>query len=201
MNRLVLGTALVVVLGLIALLLAAALGIFPRRDDPIATEVSLAAAESAEEKLERLISDNEEVRLSAVELTSLFHYRPEAWKLGLPLLEPSAAMMADTLVISGRVQTSSLPSQPILVRVRMFLPDTADVKVAGTVSSIGRDKTVLNVLNVEVAGMPVPTRLIADAIGHLDSGLGGQSESAVLLPLPDGISAARVERGELLLIP
>jgi hypothetical protein len=200
MRRLLLGTAFVVVMGLIALLLASALGIFPAQDRAI-TEVSLEAAESAEGKLERMSSNHEEVRLTAVELTSLFHYRPEVWSLG-PLLSPNVAMNADTLTLTGRVPTSSLSSGSILDRVRPFLPDTADVMVSGAVVSPDQDRAVLYVRNVEVAGMPVPSRYIMEAISHLDRASAvGTAEPALELPLPVGITSARVEAGELILTP
>lgn len=188
MQRFALGAALVLVLALIAGLLASALGFWPGGAAPEG-DVSQEAAASAEAKLER-VAQGEEVSLTATELTSLFTYRPDVWTIR-PIHSPVVEMSGDTVRVKGGFPTSEIPAQIELGPLRALLPDTTSVDVAGTVGSRAANSIVLEIGTVEVEGMPIPERFYSQLL---------QSD-AFTLPLPDGISAARVEGGELILTP
>lgn len=188
MQRFALGAALVLVLALIGGLLASALGFWPA-DAGTSDEISPQAAASAEAKLESVMN-GEEVALTASELTSLFTYRPDVWTID-PILSPIVEMSSDTVRLKGGVPKSAIPSQIELGPLRALLPDTTQVNVAGTVRSRDEQSIILEVATVEVEGMPVPSRFYGQLL----------QADALTLPLPAGISAARVEGGELILTP
>src|SRR5688572_18760903 len=102
--------------------------------DSLAASVAISpeAAEEAENKLRRLQA-GEEVRLTDSEVTSLFRYRPEVWSLG-GMSSPIVRMSGDTLWLSGAVDPQYLPPHPALDAVRMILPDTVRVDLAGSVT-------------------------------------------------------------------
>jgi hypothetical protein len=177
------------------------LGIFPSRQQrPAVTEVSPEAAASAEMKLAAL-DNGEEVRLSGIELTSLFRYRPEIWSAGA-VTSPAIQMSGDTLWLTGAIPTDRLPSQPEIDAIRFFLPDTAWVELAGHVRPMPGGVTVLDVSSIDLAGMPIPPRyipVIADRMGHEQRA--DLPPTSIILPLPGGVGSARVEGGELILTP
>jgi hypothetical protein len=189
MQKFALGAALLLVLALIAGLLASALGWWPGGDDGPGIEVSAEAAAQAEAKLETLEA-GEQIALSPAELTSLFTYRPEVWSLR-PVHSPVVAMSGDTVRVEGRVPRTEIPADIEMGPLRALLPDTTRVEVIGTVRSQREGTIALEIGSVEVEGMPVPARYYSQLL-----------ESDVLtLPLPAGVSGARVENGELILIP
>jgi hypothetical protein len=162
-------------------------------------EVSPAAALAAETKIASLRSGEGEARLDSGELTSLLRFRPETWYLG-PVLNPEVHIVLETLTVSGSVATADLPPDAELDSFRYLLPETTHVAVAGTVSTEQSGSTTLRVSSIEVAGMPVPERfypLILDRMGRGEN----LPSNAIVLPLPDVVSDARVEGGELVLLP
>lgn len=185
------------------LALAAAGGILYWRAmaDPVATEVSPEAAALAEEKLRALREDQEPVELSSVELSSLLRYRAPAWVAGA-VGEPSVALSGDTLVLTGKVATERLPSHPDLDALRPMLPDSASVELTGTLRSRGAGEAELEVVEVELAGLPVPARyypqVLERAGRRAQPGLG---PNALAIRLPPGVGTARVQGGVLLLTP
>lgn len=193
-------------IGLLLLLLLAllALGwwISDRMDrDRAPVEVSVEAAEAAERKIERLRSDGEEVRLSGVELSSLFRYRAPVWAVN-GVEEPEVEMMADTLVLSGTVATDRLPSHPELDRIRGLLPESSRIEVTGLVRSFDAGRVALDLRQVEFAGIPIPSRYypeVLERIGRRDEP--GLEPTALALRLPEGVGSARVEGGHLVLTP
>lgn len=191
---------------LLALVLVTGLGWWFRDSLPFlrqrdATEVSPEAAAVAEEKLGRLRDDREAVSLNSIELSSLLRYRNPGWADDV-LQEPSVELSGDTVRLHGKVATARLPSHPELDRVRGLLPDSAQVDVAGGLTSSRDGRAVLDVRSVEFAGIPIPSRYYPSIL----EGLGrrtepGQSPSSMSLPLPPGAETARVENGRLLLTP
>jgi hypothetical protein len=173
----------------------------PGRSAPAPLEVSPAAAASAEVKLSRLASEGEPARLSEVELTSLFRFRPEVWSLA-GVRDPEVRLSGSTLRLSGVLPTDRLPALPELEAIRMFIPDTARVEVGGTVEPIAGGRTVLDISSIEIAGMPIPARFYPAILDRLGRDPGdGLPPTAYPLPLPQGIGAARIENGELILTP
>src|ERR1700741_4402707 len=123
-------------LGLIGLaLLAVGAGPFRARipgpwqqKEPV--EVSQAAAASADEKLARLRDGGETVRLSDVEFTSYLRYRFDQQLAG-QLEAPTIDFEGEQVTLSGRFPTDRLPDSREVRAVKEFLPDTAEVSVAG----------------------------------------------------------------------
>lgn len=165
------------------------------------TEVSPEAATSAEAKLERLRAKREEVRLSGVELTSLFRFRyPEA----LPGVvgAPSVAFSGDTVRLTGQLAADQLPDVKELNAVRDLLPDTTPVVITGQVAPLADARSSFQVAGVQVAGIPIPSRIygsVLERLGRRDEP--GLAANAIAFPLPPGVAGARVEEGHLVLTP
>lgn len=172
---------------------------FLDRDRPV--EVSPEAAAQAREKLDRLRSDGQPVRLSGVELSSLLRYGSQDWA-PVGLREPEIRMSGDTMMVAAIIPTDRIPSHPDLDRVRSLLPDSARVEVTGNVRGLGAGRAALAVRQVEFAGIPIPERYyppMLERLGRSDEPELASAEMA--LPLPPGVSEVRVEDGYLLLIP
>lgn len=192
--------------GLALLLLVAGAGLYLLRDrlfggDVEYSEISPEAAAQAEEKLTRLREEREPVQLSGVELSSLLHYR---YPNSLPpvLRDPAIGFAGDTVQLSGRLATESLPSFGDLDRMRMLLPDTTPVVVRGQLQPLPDGRTSFQVQQVEVAEIPIPERLYPRVLERLRRGAdAGLPENVVAFRLPPGIGSARVENSQLLLNP
>lgn len=191
---------------LFALLLLAGLGFgawrlgYLRFGPPVATEVSPEAAAQAEAKYRELVEHGRPVRLNEVELTSALRYRLRD-RLPGDLFDPTVALRGDTVTLSGRVPADRLPPVPALDRVRAFLPDTASIDVTGALVG-GAGSVYFDVREVRFAGVPIPARYYPQAL----RGLGrrdqpGLPPTALGFRLPDGVAAARVAGGELILEP
>ena len=170
-------------------------------EDEVPVEVSPEAAAIAEQKLVRLRDDGRTARLSGVELSSLLRYRSPRWVTNMVAV-PSIVLSADTLRLFGTVSTDQLPSHPELDAARAFLPDNSRIEVAGQVRSLPSGRIALHLLEVEVAGLPVPRRyfpLILEKVGRPDEP--ELPENAVALQLPAGVGSARIEHGILILTP
>jgi hypothetical protein len=165
------------------------------------TEVSPAAAESGEAKLERLRTRGDTIRLTETELASLLQYRllgqfPEM------LQNPSAAMSGDTLRVGGRVPTEMLPDLQELERVRAFLPDTTRIDLTGRFLPREPGNAAVEFEEVAVAGVPIPRRYypsVLERLGRRDEP--GLPPNAMVLPLPRGVGSVWVENGELVMTP
>lgn len=163
--------------------------------------VSPEAAADAREKLEQMRTQRQPVRLSGVELSSLFRYDAAAWTPE-GLSEPVVRMSGDTMTVAAVIPTDRIPSHPDLDRVRSLLPDSARVEVSGAVRPLGEGRAALAVRQVEFAGIPIPERYyppMLERIGRRDEAELREDEMA--LPLPPGVSEVRVEDGYLVLIP
>jgi hypothetical protein len=158
------------------------------------------AAADAEAKLSNLHLSLEEARLSGEELTSLLRYRPEVWSLG-PVIHPEVRISGDTLRLNGAILTAEIPSDPQLDAIRSLLPDTATVDVTGTVRPNSTGSVMLQVYSVEVAGMPIPARYHPMILERLGPTTVDPDGATLVLPLPGPLGTARVEAGELILVP
>ncbi len=167
--------------------------------DPI--EISPLAAERAAGKLERLRSGGQPATLSDVEISSLVRYKLQGW-VPRELAEPEIGMSGDTLRLIGRVAGDRLPVMEGLDEVRAMLPDTARVVVQGRLQPLRGGRAAFEVLGVDVAGIPLPRRYypeVLQRIGRRDEA--GVAPNAVGFALPDGVFAARVANGQLILEP
>jgi hypothetical protein len=164
-------------------------------------EVSPAAAASADEKLARLRSGGDTIRLSDVEFTSYLRYRFQEQLAG-QLEAPTVDFEGEQVTLSGRFPTDRLPDSRQVRALQEFHPDTADVHVAGGVRTLSPGRVALRVDNASFARVPVPAEVIPEALGRVgrrdEPGL-GPNEYA--FSLPPGVGSARVEAGQLVLAP
>jgi hypothetical protein len=172
-----------------------------KKKDAPATEVSPAAAESAEKKLERMRASGDTVHLTGTEFTSYLRYRFQD-QLASQLDQPTVAFSGDTLMLQGRLPTERLPDTRELRAVRDFLPDTAEVRMRGNLRTLAPGRAALRIGSVSFAKVPVPQSVYPDALkrmGRVDEpGLGADEYP---FRLPPGVSSARVEGGALVLAP
>lgn len=170
-----------------------------REREPVA--VSPEAAAIAQEKIDRLRSGGETARLSSIEVSSLLRFRGPAWLTGR-VHEPGVELSGDTVRVSGTIATSELPSHPELDRVRVLLPDSSQVAIAGALTDLPSGRVAVEIDEVTFAGIPIPERYYPDVLerfGRRDEpGLG---EAAIAVSLPQGVGGARVEGGYLILTP
>jgi hypothetical protein len=176
-------------------------GPWQNKAGPEATEVSQAAAESAERKLDRMRQSGDTVHLNSVEFTSYLRYRFHD-QLANELDAPTVQFTGDTLTLNGRVPTDRLPDVRELRAVRELLPDTSDVKLRGQLRTLSSGRAALKIDAVSFAKVPVPHDVYTNALSrmgrHDEAGL---SADEYPFRLPPGVASARVERGELVLEP
>ena len=175
------------------------LGREPVSPEPI--ELTPTIAVSAERKLARLGSNGETARLTEAELASLLQNRPDIWSLG-GATPPRVTMRGDTLRVSGAVPVDRLPDDPAIDAIRMFLPDTAQVDISGTVSMFDERTLAFNVATVDVSGMPIPARYVPIVLGRL--GLSQRDDlpaESFAVPLPPDMGSVSVDDGELVITP
>ena len=164
-------------------------------------EVSPEAAASADEKLARLRGGGDTIRLTDVEFTSYLRYRFQEQLAG-QLEAPTVDFEGEQVTLSGRFPTDRIPDSRQTRALQEFLPDTADVRVAGGVRTLSPGRVALRVDNASFARVPVPAEVIPEALGRVgrrdEPGL-GPNEYA--FSLPPGVGSARVEAGQLVLAP
>lgn len=172
-----------------------------RADDTESMVPSEAMAERAERKMQRLRDgESSQVALSSRELESLLLFRyPGVLPafLGSPTLE----LVADQLKISARVPVDQIPRGEGLSDVAAFLPDTAEVMVAGRLLPLDSGRVAFAVDEVSAARVPVPQRFVPGALrraGRRDEP--GLPSDAIALPLPPGAAAAYIRRDSLVLL-
>ena len=175
------------------------LALIGRGSDPV--EVSPEAAAVAEEKIARLRADGDTARLSSIEASSLLRYRGPAWLTGR-VHEAGVEFDADTVRVSGTIATSELPSHPELDRVRVLLPDSSRVEISGVLAPLPSGRMGVDIERVTFAGIPIPARYYPDVLARFGrEPEPGLDESAIAVPLPQGVGGARVENGSLVLTP
>jgi hypothetical protein len=175
------------------------LALMGRGSDPV--EVSPEAAAIAEEKIQRLRAEGDTARLSSIEASSLLRFRGPAW-LTQRVHEAGVEFDSDTVRVSGTIATSELPSHPELDRVRVLLPDSSRVQISGLIAPLPSGRMAMEIDEVTFAGVPIPARYYPDVLarfGREDEP--GLAESAIAVPLPEGVGGARVENGSLVLTP
>jgi hypothetical protein len=167
----------------------------------VVTEVSPAAADAAEAKLERMRRSGDTVHLSGLEFTSYLRYRFHD-QLADRLDAPSVEFAGDTLSLHGRFPTAQLPDTREVRTIRQFLPDTADIKLRGQLRTLGPGRAAIRIDNVSFAKVPVPKDVYPDALKRLGRGdEPGLAADEYPFRLPPGVGSARVEGGELVLSP
>lgn len=171
------------------------------RNAAASTEISPAAAESAEKKLERMRASGDTVHLTGAEFSSYLRYRFHDQLAG-QLDAPSVTFSGDTLNLQGRLPTDRLPDTRELRAVREFLPDTAEVRLRGNLRTLGPGRAALRIDHVSFAKVPVPRDVYPDALKRLGrADEPGLAADEYPFRLPPGVSSARVEGSELVLAP
>ena len=169
--------------------------------EPRYTAVSPEAAASAETKLERLRAEGDTVRLSDVEFTSYLRYRFRDELTGR-LDSATVDFAGDTVTLTGRLPTDRLPSTREVEAVRYLIPDTADVRVEGSLRTLEPGRAALKVRRASFARVSIPETIYPDALNRV-----GRRDEPGLAPdeyafrLPPGVGAAEVQAGELVLAP
>lgn len=169
--------------------------------EPEVVEVSPAAADQAEEKLERLRGSGDTIHLNEVEFTSYLRYKAPL-EIADQLESVAVDFEGEALTFSGRLPADRLPDTRQVRAIRQFLPDTADVRVNGALRTLNPGRAALRVDGVSFAKVPVPADVYADALkslGRRDEP--GLASNEYAFPLPPGVGSARVEAGELVLAP
>ena len=170
-----------------------------QKDAPV--EVSPAAAAAAEEKLDQLRAGGDTVRLSGVELTSYLRYRFQEQLAG-QLEAPAVDFEGEEVILTGRFPTDRLPDSRQVRALQEFLPDTADVRVAGGMRTLSPGRVALRVDNASFARVPVPADVIPEALGRVGRrDEPGLAPNEYAFPLRPGVGSARVEAGQLVLAP
>lgn len=176
-------------------------GPWQSKAEPAVTEVSQAAAESAERKLDRMRQSGDTVHLSSVEFTSYLRYRFHE-QLANELDAPTVQFTGDTLTLKGRVPTDRLPDVREVRVAREFLPDTSEVKLRGQLRTLSSGRAALKIDAVSFAKVPVPHDVYINALNRLGRGdEPGLAADEYPFRLPPGVGSARVEAGELVLAP
>jgi hypothetical protein len=163
------------------------------------TEASPEVAAAAEAKLQQLRAGGDSVRLSGVEITSLLRYRAPAAALEM-VHDPAVEIAGDTIRLTGRVPTDRLPSNADLEKIRLLLPDTANLVVRGTLQSRAPGEAALQLQGVEFAGVPIPPRyypVILERLGRREEP--GLDPRSVGFRLPPSVAGARLSDGYLVL--
>lgn len=174
----------------------------PEAADTVVMVVSPEAAESAAEKLDALRTEGRTARLSEAEITSLLRYGSDVWTLG-GALPPVVSIRADTLHVSGTVATGRLPADPAIDAVRVFLPDTTEVQISGTIAPPIDERTLaFRIGSADVSGMPIPPRYIPAFLYRIGvPERNGLEPEVIAVPLPTEVGSARITDGELVLTP
>jgi hypothetical protein len=174
----------------------------PRRGAPPTVEgVSPELAAVAEDKLRALRDEGRPAALSGAELTSLLRYR-FAFEEVFGIAGPAVIVEDGQLRVGGMIATERLPRHPDLDRVRTFLPDTAVVEVAGTLTALDERRGAFEVREVSFAEVPIPRRYhgsILERVGRTPQP--GLPEDAVAFPLPEGARTVRIEGDQVVFDP
>ncbi len=158
-------------------------------------------AQLATGKIEALRDgDVERVALGATELQSLIQYQHMG---ALPAFatSPQISLNEDHVTVRVRVPVDKMPNVKGLRDVANFLPDTAEVEVSGTLIPFGTDRVALGVNDVKASGIPLPARMIKDAlkrVGRRDEP--GLPADAIEVSLPSGVRAAYIRNDSLIFL-
>lgn len=163
---------------------------------------SAAIADSTLGRFERFRNGKgpDRLGLGGTELTSVVRYSlPGIVPPGVS--EPTVSLADGRVHVSARVAVDAFPRLPHLDQVIGILPDTVLVEMRGTLARVDQEHLALLVDRMQIAHVPLPRRMIGDVL----SGLGAERraslpEDALLVPLPDGLSSAFVQRDSLVLL-
>jgi hypothetical protein len=172
-----------------------------RRDGAAEQVVTQEMADRAGARLDALSAgDSERVALSQPEVQSLLVYR---YRQVLPAFvdSPRVELRGDRMRIRARVPVEHLPRISGLGEAAGFLPDTAELSVAGRFIPMGNGRVAFGVDEVTTARIPLPGRFVPGLlreIGRADEA--GLPDDAIALTLPAGATGAYVRRDSLIIL-
>lgn len=176
----------------------------PWQREPVMTEVSEAAAEVAERKLERLRTGGDTVHMTDVEFTSYIRYRMAARFSTGDVELPTVTFPGNRVRVTGRFPKERIPEAQLrqLGAGADFIPDTADVAVDGSLRMMAPGRAAMKVESAAFARIPIPRERylpLLDRFGGMEEP--GLARDEVAFQLPPGVGEARVENGTLVLSP
>jgi len=146
------------------------------------------------------VGSEAELTLSGAEITSLLRYN-RADVLPDGIHTPTVRFEDGHAYTSARVALADFPGLPDLGPVAGMLPDTVSLELQGSVMGFGDREAALLVQGIEVAGVPLPRRVIPEVLTALGrSDRDGLPAEAVAVFLPTGIASAHVEADRLILV-
>lgn len=174
-------------------------------DDVAGYESPAASPELAEATLDRLerfrAGDGPAVlSLGDAELSSVVRYAlPGLVPPGVD--RPAVRLVDGRVLLLARVAVGAFPDLPALDQVLGILPDSVDILMEGTLGSWGRENLALTVHRVEASRIPLPSRMIPDVLNALGRReREGLAPESMLIPLPEGLASAYVQRDSLVLV-
>jgi hypothetical protein len=172
-----------------------------RGRDAVAEAPSEELASASYNRIEELREGKvDRVALGTTELQSLLQYK---YMGALPAFasQPNVELKGDRMRLKVRVPVDRIPDVRGLGDVSSFLPDTADVEVAGTLIPLPSGRIALGVETVQAAGIPLPQRMVNSAlsrVGRRDEA--GLPRDAIAVNLPPGVRAAYIRGDSLILL-
>jgi hypothetical protein len=194
-------TSLIGIVGLLALATWVFKDRIPGLAQPRAQEVEgigPAAAQAAQDKLQRLRESGDTIHMTEAEFTSLIRYHLPG--LAGPLIDPSVDFVDNTFSLNGRYPKDQIPDVPEIRPAMSILPDTADVVLQGELRTLAPGRVALRVTSGSFARIPLKRVFITTALsrfGRRDEP--GLQSDEYLFTLPEGVQTARVEDGVLVL--
>jgi hypothetical protein len=143
---------------------------------------------------------DDELALTGLELTSILRYgRPDLVPAGLQ--EPSVRLDEGRAYATADVSLSQFPALEELGPVTGILPDPVSLELQGSVMGFGDRSAALVVQGIQVAGVPLPRRLIPEVVRALRTNeRPGLPDEALVVVLPAGIASAHVVGDRLVLL-
>ena len=176
---------------------------FLDEEESPAETVSPEVAEATMDRFEALRRGEVEGRLSlsAGEIESVLRYSiPGLIPAGIG--EPRIKMADGVITLTARVAVDRFPEMPDLDTVLGFLPDTLDVSFEGALAPLDDERwDALVIHGVQAGIVPLPDRMIPAILQAMGREyVGGLSDDAIAVPLPDGIESAYIVRDSLVLV-
>lgn len=166
-----------------------------------AVEPSEALGSAALDRIEAFLEGgDDELALTGPEITSILRYgRQDLVPSGLQA--PSVRLDRGRALATADVSLSQFPALEELGPVTGILPDPVSLELQGSVMGFGDRSAALVVQGIEVAGVPLPRRLVPEVVRALRrTDRPGLPDDALVVVLPAGITSAHVVGNRLILV-
>ncbi len=115
--------------------------------------------------------------------------------------EPTVELEDGRVRASAKVAVDAFPRLPHLDQVVGMLPDTILIEMQGSLVRFDQEHLAFLVDRIQAAHIPLPKRMTSDVL----DGLGADRaknlpKDALMVPLPDGLESAFVQRDSLVLL-